>query len=333
MARNCSSCGDADSCSCAIIGGTNTTVTGAGTGANPFSISSTNPPVVGLTNGLLSLTTSGTNNHTVSPSITPGTNGQVLTTDATGTVVWALPTAAAFASNDTNCIDFSGLGTVADPLTADLILDPAGNLECTAAGLRVEPSPNVGDVLTTSAVGVVTWEPGGGSFSIVGQDLVTEVVNAGDTITFVGTNGITVDVSATDTVNVSLDLCDAVFPPTLIGNDGVLVPGNAPNCVRTLVNDVRCGVLAGTINGVEFVPISAYLEVFQDVFTPAVGDTVVNATDTPILRVYRNGLIQIEGVDYTVAGTAVTFTVPFGNSGGGAGLETVVLEEPVCSVL
>jgi hypothetical protein len=181
-------------------------------------------------------------------------------------------------------------------------------------------------VLTTSSVGVVNWEPGGGSFSIVGQDLVTEVVYAGDTITFVGTNGITVDVSATDTVNVSLDLCDAVFPPTLIGNDGVLVPGNAPNCVRTLVNDVRCGVLAGTINGVEFVPISAYLEVFQDVFTPAVGDTVVNATDTPILRVYRNGLIQIEGVDYTVAGTAVTFTVPFGNSGGGAGLETVVLE-------
>jgi len=160
VARNCSSCGDADSCSCAIVAGANTTVTGGGTGASPFVINSTNPPVVGLTNGLLSLTTSGVNQHSITPSITPGTNGQVLTTDATGTVVWALPTPAAFSSNDTNCIDFSGLGTVADPLTADLILDPAGNLECTATGLRVEPSPNVGEVLTTSATGVVTWEPG-----------------------------------------------------------------------------------------------------------------------------------------------------------------------------
>ena len=56
------------------------------------------------------------------------------------------------------------------------------------------------------------------------------------------------------------------------------------------------------------------------------GSTVTYpVTYTKILYVAGNGLVQREGVDYTLSAGIATFTIPFGASGGGAGGETVLI--------
>ncbi len=160
--------------------------------------------------------------------VAPGAVGTVLTIDGAGIPNWAAGGAGgAITVADTNCIDLGGVGTVADPLTADLILDPAGNLECTAAGLRVEPSPNVGDVLTTSAVGVVTWEPGGDYLPMQQAASVLGVTHAA-LGTFVGTPSGTltfVNTSATRSMEVIIQMgtnFEVDVPNTFWATDGFI---------------------------------------------------------------------------------------------------------------
>ena len=65
----------------------------------------------------------------------------------------------------------------------------------------------------------------------------------------------------------------------------------------------------------------------KDVFTGLTTGNTTTLTQTPLLifRKNRNGLDRLEGAgnDFTISGNTVTWAVPFGNSGGGAGTETV----------
>jgi hypothetical protein len=64
----------------------------------------------------------------------------------------------------------------------------------------------------------------------------------------------------------------------------------------------------------------------KDVFTGLTTGNTNTLTQVPLLifRKNRNGLDKLEGTgnDFTITGTTVTWTVPFGSSGGGAGTES-----------
>ena len=51
--------------------------------------------------------------------------------------------------------------------------------------------------------------------------------------------------------------------------------------------------------------------------------TLANTPNAKPVLIFRNGMFQFEGVDYTVSGTTVTFTIPFGMGGGETGAEDV----------
>jgi len=51
--------------------------------------------------------------------------------------------------------------------------------------------------------------------------------------------------------------------------------------------------------------------------------TLANTPNAKPVLIFRNGMFQFEGVDYTISGTSVTFTIPFGMGGGETGAEDV----------
>lgn len=71
-----------------------------------------------------------------------------------------------------------------------------------------------------------------------------------------------------------------------------------------------------------FKPITRWLDQveinfpqFFDNATPTVSGSTLVLPETPItLELYRNGLFQLEGVDYTISGAVVTPTVPIGSA-------------------
>ncbi len=124
-----------------------TTLTGLGTAANPFKIE---------------------------PSVT---NGQFLTTNATGNVVWAsVPTGSGTVTTD-------GITIIGDGATTALSVPDAG-----ITPIKIEPSATFGEVLTTDAAGNVVWETvatGGGTddqeANEVPYDNATSLLTATDT--------------------------------------------------------------------------------------------------------------------------------------------------------
>lgn len=210
-------------------------------------------PITPVDTPSVNLTVSGVDNHTLQADVIISPDlGNTLVENANG----LFAAGGAITVLDTPCIDLEGVGTVADPLTADLILDPAGNLECTAAGLRVEPSPNVGDVLTTSAVGVVTWEPGGGGgaqtpLTVVDTNCINLTASGVDNHTLQADpiidpdpcnvltcepTGLMVTLPGPEIVN-STVVANVVLPPTggtLTNTSGVVVLTN-PSVCRTMV--------------------------------------------------------------------------------------------------
>ncbi len=66
-----------------------------------------------------------------------------------------------------------------------------------------------------------------------------------------------------------------------------------------------------------------------DVFTPAFGTVAVSLTNPPLASqhviVHRNGS-RVDPATYNIVGSVITFDDPFGNSGNGAGLETITID-------
>ncbi len=120
-----------------------TTLTGLGTGADPFKIE---------------------------PS---PTNGQFLSTNAAGNVVWAtVPTG-------TGTVNTDGLTIVGDGTTTALSVPDAG-----ITPIKIEPSAVNGQVLTTDATGAVAWETlatGGGTTELADQITIVGNGQAGNT--------------------------------------------------------------------------------------------------------------------------------------------------------
>lgn len=83
---------------------------------------------------------------------------------------------------------------------------------------------------------------------------------------------------------------------------------------------------ADTVLGPKWTNGLAYTEKV-DTFSPAAAQTTVTLTSTPqagyIVDVYRNGIRQTLTTDYTIAGTTITFLVPFDASSGATNTELV----------
>lgn len=98
----------------------------------------------------------------IEDTFTGGTDGQVWTKRADGTQGWADPSLA-LSTTDSTSAAFTGDGTAANPLSADVIVNPdADNLiEQTGTGLKVSPELPAGgtadQVLTTDAAGEAVW--------------------------------------------------------------------------------------------------------------------------------------------------------------------------------
>lgn len=182
-------------CSCTVTaldtGCIDTTVTGVGSSENPYIVSSV-PKVDPAAGNLLTCETTGfradlstldTNcvfldgtGHPSTPlsatlQIAPATSGCIkctpsgvqlgidpaagnqLSCSSAGLLV---PAAGAFTSTDSNCIDFTGAGTPASPLVANLIISPAtsGCVKCTATGVEVGIDSAAGNLLTCEPAGL-----------------------------------------------------------------------------------------------------------------------------------------------------------------------------------
>ena len=96
----------------------------------------------------------------------------------------------------------------------------------------------------------------------------------------------------------------------------------AANC--SFINGVTdgCGTSGTVVNNELQINITEQRDRFENI-----NGTTVNLSATPCgeVKVYRDGLLQWEGAndDYTIAGNTITFTVPFGVSGGAIGNERV----------
>lgn len=66
-----------------------------------------------------------------------------------------------------------------------------------------------------------------------------------------------------------------------------------------------------------------------DVFSPTSGNTLM-LSFTPLttrhVQVFRNGTREMEGVEFTRAGTVLTYPIDFGMSGGGTSSETIIID-------
>jgi hypothetical protein len=132
---------------------------------------------------------------------------------------------------------------------------------------------------------------------------------------------------------INIDMC--LFGDNLDSSSlgRVVVQDKATGCLTFLENGSSCQILALSADGDNAVwanPIEV-LSLVQEVVEPLVGETVVTSLND-VRKVYRNGLLQLEGIDFTVVGGSYTFSPAFGISDGAAGQEIVVLESIACQV-
>lgn len=195
-------------------------------------------------------------------SLTANPNGTVTFVNENGvSVTSSLQVQTPITANDSALIDFTTSGVDNHTITATIV-----------------PSSTVGQVLTTSGVGVVTWETplASSSFTLAGNAGTNQVITTGDTLAIQGA-----------------------------ANSGIITTGVATDTLTIALREQK------------------------DTFTSLTSGTTVTASQTPIgatLDVYRNGLLKELTTEYTVSGTTITFSVPFGVSTGATGGETVILK-------
>jgi len=123
------------------------------------------------------------------------------------------------------------------------------------------------------------------------------------------------------------DACcnDPIIPPTGVDTrlDNPHIIGN--NLVFDILN-VTTNVV--TPNAVSVTLPGATTEIVN-VFPNLNSGSTVTITNTPAVNtiplVFRNGRFQVEGTDYTRSGVTISFTIPFGISGGAVGPEEVAV--------
>lgn len=285
------------------------------------------------------ITTSGANE----PQYTgPGSNGQVLT------VVGGVPAWANTAADVLTSISYApvtGILTYVDELGASTNINLP--LEKFLASASLNTTTNILTLTLNdgSKVTVNMTDYLGYTFDIADALSNVETVGVGDAITFLGTNGFDVAVSAINTVTITppvgtatgqvmtwnntTSVWEAVTPVT---GSTFTVAGTAGTNQTISAGDTL--TITGAANGILVTgtatdTLTIALREQYDTSTGLTSGTTVTATQTPIastLRVYRNGLKKTLTTDYTLSGTTVTFTTAFGVSGGAAGGETVELD-------
>ena len=152
------------SCSCQIIAldtaCIDTTVTGNGASDNPFIISSV-------------------------PVVNPAA-ANLLSCDPSGLM-------ADLTTQDSNCVDFTGVGTPASPLIASLIISPAtsGCISCSSQGVQLVIDPDLENQLSCGASGLFVPAPPEAeavifpeTLIIAASDELTEITTGTAKVTF-----------------------------------------------------------------------------------------------------------------------------------------------------
>lgn len=107
---------------------------------------------------------------------------------------------------------------------------------------------------------------------------------------------------------------------------------NCNSCNPTVNGNYENGILTVTVGtSTAVIPIlqeSVESKTFvKQEFNIGSGNNVI-LSDTPILNfgihVYRNGLL-LQSSEYVIINKVITFSIPFGNSTGATGLETLVI--------
>lgn len=209
-----------------------------------------------------------------------------------------------------------------------LIQDLVCGLECNRNDVTMALAPN-GYVVFTGPKGTITFKQGGistdadnklsygsdglpyfnekivviSSLAVVGADLV---------ITYTNETGLSQQVKAP-----VADICAACS-----------IAINSP--LSYISADANNRIVLGSDNKLYVAPTPSITAIpTTDVFNPSSG-TLIVLTQTPstsyLVQVFRNGLRLKVTEDYTRVGTNITFTRPFGTSGGATNTETVLVD-------
>ena len=145
------------------------------------------------------------------------------------------------------------------------------------------------------------------------------------------------DISS-DTTGIYLNVEDEetttnVIPVVLVGNtvanytneDGLVQP--IKETITTLVANANGTVSYTNESGVVVTSVLPTTIEKEDHFPNLLSGTTVTLTSTPTANpwVFRNGRYQRIGVDFTIAGTVITFVTSFGYSSGGTAPEDVIV--------
>ena len=238
--------------------------------------------------------------------VVPGANGTVLTI-AAGIPTWAAPASVSFTITD---------GTTPQTInTGDTITFDAGN--GLTRGVSATDTVTYTAKLSTDTGNGIVFGTDNGLFVPQAQLLTNATwADATNTLTLTFANGSTVAVPIVDVVGAFLS------DFTIAGDTGTDLVNNHETLTFVGGSGVTTAVTGNTVT----FSIDLEREVFVGLTT---GSTVtLAATPLTLEGVYRNGLEQIEGAgeDYTIAGAVITFVEAFGNSGGGAGGEKVVVK-------
>lgn len=237
--------------------------------------------------------------------VAPGTTGQVLTANGAGVEpTWqALPDSSFIISDGTNSETVNAGNTITFQ-QGDGVTVTVGATDLVTIAAKLSADPNNG---------VVIGSDGGLYYNTATIITGGSWIDTTNTIRFTLVNGSFLDIPVQDLVGTWL----ADF--TITGNTGTDVVNNHENITFTGTGGIRSTV---TNNQVSY-----EYRIQRDLFSNLTTGNTVTVSQTPltVVGVYRNGLYQVGGAgnDYTFASNVLTFALPFGPSGGGAGVDQI----------
>lgn len=334
-------CGCSSQCSCAVQGdGATTTVSGTGSAANPY--------VVSATGGQITATDTTTVDHTLTGNGTPATPynlsstvkvsslpGQLLQVEADGlhvdcadVITCVSGTPSPISTLDTPTVNLTGDGTPATPLQADVIRDPEATnlLQITAAGVDV-PCEAVQDCVGQGFVDGLIYDDVGNAFRVRVDPAAGNNLSQSATGLYVPTGAATI--TAADTPCINLDGDGSGATPLTATPIVDPVAGNLLTCsptgLRALMSRAACGL---TGDGSAASPLAANVGVWSYPCSIDTSGGVVACDSNGQLRSEPRGMCSF--TSFTEARNYSDVVVPAGFDQPGDSFATSVTNPDPC---